>query len=418
MVSTLSAKFHRLLRWSEQYIKTDMTYLARGGFWLVLGQIVSFAAAFGLSLAFGNLVPKEVFGNYKFILSLAGIFSTVALTALPIAVTQAVARGHDGALEAGFRTSLRWSIPSVIATIGGSLYYFVQGNSMIGYSLLVVAGTAPLVAAFNLYAAFLQGKKDFRRSTLYNLFVSTIPPLTLLALILLGVGTSVVALITAFYISTIVLSVYFHYQTIKVYRPHGGADPETTPYGMHLSLMNVLGRIASYIDKVLVFHYLGAAPLAVYSFAVAPSQYVLRLNSVFKALALPKLSERDILTLKATLPRKIGFHFLAALTATIGYILLVPYFFTFLFPQYIESIPYAQVMGLTILSAPGVWLGQTLLAHMRKRELYIINTISPLIKIGLFLTLIPTFGIWGVVYATLASGFFGFLLSYWVFKHL
>ena len=96
----------------------------------------------------------------------------------------------------------------------------------------------------------------------------------------------------------------------------------------------------------------------------------------------------------------------------------MPSFFRVLFPLYVESIPYAQALGLLILSAPGVWLGQTLVAHMRTRELYIINTINPIVKITLYVTLIPLYGIWGLVFATLGAGALGVGVAFWVYRQL
>ena len=401
-----------------KFARTDMHYLVRGGFWLTLGQIVSVAAGFVLSYVLGNFVSKEVFGTYKFVFSLAGMFGTASLTAIGTTVAQAVARGHEGALRQGFRSYLIWSIPSVIAAFAGSAYYFYNENTTLASSLLIVAICSPLLTAFNLYASFLQGKKEFRRSSVYGFFLSVIPPLFLISLVITGYTDSVFLLIAAYYISIVALSAFFHIRTMRIYRPRNERDPAMMRNAVHLSFINVLGRVASYADSVLVFHYLGAAPLAVYAFAFAPPQYVLRFNGIFKSLALPKLAERDIPTLKRTLPRKIMLHFFVAGIATVGYILLCPYFYQYLFPQYIDSIPYSQALGLIILTAPGVWLGQTLIAHMRKKELYLLNTVSPLIKLALFVTLIPLFGIWGVVYAALATGVLGFMLSAWVFSRL
>ena len=63
--------------WGEKYLKTDLVYLSRGGFWLSIGQGVAMLSGFFLSTAFANLLPKESFGTYKFILSgvaILGIF--------------------------------------------------------------------------------------------------------------------------------------------------------------------------------------------------------------------------------------------------------------------------------------------------------------------------------------------------------
>lgn len=414
----LRERVRQALHTAEYYLRTDVRYLLRGGFWLAMGQGVSMAAGFGLSLAFGNLVAKEVFGVYKFIFSLAGAVGSIAPTGIGTAVTQAVARGYEGALHEGLRTYFRWSIPSFLLTLGLAAYYYLNGNDTLFVSLLIVTIGSPLLSAFNLYGNFLNGKKDFRRNTLYGFFMSTVSPVALISIMVLGERTNVPLFIGTYYAIMTALSFFFHFRTVSIYQPSRATDPTSTSYGLHLSFMGILGRAAAYVDKILVFHFLGAASLAVYAFAAAPPQYVMRINGILKSLALPKLAARDIPTIKKTLPRKIAIHFVFALAATIGYIALAPYFFALFFPLYLDSIVYSQVLGLTILSAPGVWLGQTLTAHMRKNELYLLNTVSPIFKMGLYMLLIPLLGLWGVVVAVLATGFFGFLLAVWVFRRL
>ncbi len=67
-MQTLRAKICNFLRWSEKYIKTDMIYLVKGGFWLTLGQIISSVSSLLLVIAFANLLPKETYGIYKYFL--------------------------------------------------------------------------------------------------------------------------------------------------------------------------------------------------------------------------------------------------------------------------------------------------------------------------------------------------------------
>ena len=40
------------LHWLEQYLQTDMVYVAKSGFWLTVGQVVSVMLAFGMSVFF------------------------------------------------------------------------------------------------------------------------------------------------------------------------------------------------------------------------------------------------------------------------------------------------------------------------------------------------------------------------------
>ena len=91
-------RIYRLLRRSERHTKTDMVYLASGGFWLTVGQIISSAATFGLAIAFANLLPKETYGTYKFVLSIAGILTIFTLPGMVTSLTQAVARNFEGSV--------------------------------------------------------------------------------------------------------------------------------------------------------------------------------------------------------------------------------------------------------------------------------------------------------------------------------
>ncbi len=405
-----------LLDRGERLLKTDIRYLLKGGSWLSLGQGVAMLSGFFLSVAFANLVPKEVFGNYKFVFSLAGLFGTFSLTAMGTAVTQAVARGFDGALLQGIRVSLRWSILSVGITLSAALYYFLQGNEIIGFSLLIVSVFAPLIAAMNLSFSFLKGKKDFRRDTMFGILLSIVPPIAIIGVLLFS--ENIPLIIAAYFVPVVFLSYLAYRQTIRIYRPTDVVDPETPRYGRSLSVMSILGRVASYVDKILLFHFLGAAPLAVYSFAIAPVQYALRANGIFRTLALPKLAERDIPTLKRTLPRKVFIHFLASAVAMGAYMLLAPFFFDLFFPAYKDAVMYSQALSLLILTAPGVWLGQTLTAHAKTRQLYLLNTVSPILKIGFLVILTPLYGIWGAVAAILGVSLIGFFMAIAVFRSL
>src|SRR5436190_679725 len=109
-MQNLRAKVYSLLRKSEAIFKTDMIYLAKGGFWQAFGQASSSIFSLFLILTFANLVPKETYGLYRYILSLAGILGVFTLTGMNRSVTQAVASGYDGALKTAVTYQLKWSL--------------------------------------------------------------------------------------------------------------------------------------------------------------------------------------------------------------------------------------------------------------------------------------------------------------------
>ncbi|MBU1159916.1 hypothetical protein KKD04_01900, partial [Patescibacteria group bacterium] len=99
------------------------------------------------------------------------------------------------------------------------------------------------------------------------------------------------------------------------------------------------------------------------------------------------------------------------------YIIAAPYIFKFLFPQYIESVLFSQIVILSLL-IPSTLIAETFDAHLRKKEIYIIRTTVPIIKIILLLALLPFYGIWGAIAATLIGNFLNFIFCLFFFRKL
>src|SRR3989344_4903049 len=121
-------KLYTVLRGLEKYTKADMVYLAKGGFWITFGQSFSTLLSLVLIIAFANLLPKETYGTYRYILSLASIFNVFTLTGMNSAVARAVAIGHEGALRTSVKYQLKWNLLMLVAffTLGG--YYLANGD--------------------------------------------------------------------------------------------------------------------------------------------------------------------------------------------------------------------------------------------------------------------------------------------------
>ncbi len=418
MFLSLKDSLYRALRWSESYTKTDMLYMAHGGFWLTLAKGVGMFSSLLLAAAMANLIPPEVFGTYKFVLSGAGIIGAFTLTGMGTAIIQAVSRGYEGTLRLGVSSYLKWSFGMTGISLAAALYYLLNGNITLAASFLVVAFCNPLLIGFSFFSQFISGKRDFRTQSIFDSTADLIP-----ALILIGslfFTQNPVLIILVYFAAGMGINLLLHYATMRKYRPNSTVDPETIPYAKHLSLMGMMGKIAENVDKVLIFHYLGAAQLAMYAFAQTPIGQLKLLNDIPAKLALPKLSGRNFLELKDSLPRKIFLLVGVMCLIVIAYIIIAPFLFKLLFPKYLGSVIYTQVLALSLIFAPGSMFGEALTAHMKKKELYISQTILPLTKIGLFILLLPLFGVWGAIGAIIASQALMFTLSgylFWRAKH-
>lgn len=401
MIENLKTKSHKLLIWSQKYTQTDMIYLAKGGFWLTLGQVISMATAFLAAIAFANLLDPVVYGNYKYIISLTEILGIFALAGIGTAVTQAVARGLEGSFYTAFKTKIKWGTLGSLLAVIGAVYYFIQGNFLLPIPLLISAFFIPLMLASGIYTNFLTGRKLFNVQVKYSTLAQIVADVTVIAALFLT--KNIFWLIAVYFVSRTSANYLFYTLTKFRFKPNREKDPRTISYGKHLSVMGVVAKLAGQLDKILLFHFLGGMQLAVYSFALLPMQQIESLFKTVSTLTLPKLSQRSIPQLKKSVPDKILKFFLVILPVVGLYIWLAPYAYRLFFPQYTSSIIYSQIAVISLLFFPKMFLAQTFAAHIKTKKMYIINLTYSLSKIILLVVLLPLYGIWGAILVILLT---------------
>lgn len=404
---------YSLLKHSERYTRTDMIYLAQGGFWLFTAKIIGFASSLALATAMANLIAPDIFGTYKFALSAAGLLGALSLTGAPSAIIQAVARGYEGALIKCTKSYLQWSLGTVLIGLAAAIYYFLNENITLSLALLLAAILNPLLVASSFFSPFLSGRKAFKEQSLLDGIADLFPTTILISA--LFITNSPLMLIATYFVAGITINALLYLYTFRTYPPNDRHDPETLPYAKQLSLLGVMGKVGENIDKVLLFHFVGPVPLAVYVFAQTPIAQLKLLNEIPVKLAFPKMSQRDFSELQYSLPRKIMFLVLGMSAIVLLYIIAAPFLFAFLFPAYLASVPLTQALALSLILVPGSLFYDALSAHMKKRELYISQTILPIVKISLFLILLPLFGVWGAVATTLIWQIITFLVFAYLF---
>ncbi|KND47923.1 MAG: O-antigen export protein [Parcubacteria bacterium C7867-004] len=398
-----------LLRPLERYTKTDMSYLTRGGFWLTLDEAVGAIAALLLSIAFAQFLPKEVYGTYRFLLALFWVLTAFTMTGLPSAISRAVARGKEGAFRSSFGYSIRFALPLSVLALGTSGYYFIQGNVELGYGLLIIAMLGPLMQAAYLWSAYFNGKKKFRSVAFCGIVFSIVPALALLATMF--VSKEPLTLLFSYLASTVLTGLLISVFILVRERPNREPDPEYKNLGWHFSAMNLLSTIAQQVDKIVVFHYLGAVQLAVYALATALPEQVKNVFGSVSTLAFPKFVERPFREIQKTFWYRFwGFTGLLTIVA-IAYAIIAPFAFSILFPQYQEAVLYSQIFALALIPT-GNTLAVTLLqAHKAKRELYIFNVLSPVFQILALIVLTSLFGLLGTVIARITGRAWSFVLA-------
>lgn len=407
-------KIYDFLKWSEKYTGTDMIYIAHGGFWWIFGKILTFFISLAIMVAFARFSPKEVYGAYQYILSIAGILAIFSLPGLDIALIRSVAQGKEKVIIPCLKEKIKLGWLGSLIAFSISLWYFLRQTPLLGFSFLIVAIFLPFINAFLLYFYFWHGKKRFDIQNKYFIFHNLLAALILITVILFTKNL-ILIILSYFFAFTLAEGIFLKLTLKKI--SDGQDAKETISFGKHLTLMESAIIFSEQIDKVILWQFLGPVAVAVWSFAQRP---VSRFQEIIpiSPLALPKLSQLSIKEIKDRIFKKFLKLFWFSLPFTLFYILICPLFFKIFFPTYLGAVPYSQGFALILLLAPFSLFQTAFLAEMRKKELYILSFATPILKTILFLILIPFYGIWGIVFAFLISQIANSILVFYFFRKI
>lgn len=408
MIETLRGKLVRILLWVQTYTKTDMVYLASGGFWLMLGQAASSLSALALAIVFANFAPPETYGTYKYILSVAGIFAIFSLPGMNTALAHATAQGKESTIHSVTSSRVSHAFLGSVIALAGSAYYFFNENVQLSLALLIIATSLPLFDTFTSYLFYFVGKKRFDLRTKYYVLTQVIS--TFILIVTLLFTDNLVFILLSYFVPLVIIRTIFYYRIARNI-PHVSSETEKAEvkkYGKHLTVMQILGMLAGEVDKILIWKFLGPTHVAIYTLALAiPEQIKGPLKGVGE-LAFPKFASQTSEQIKKNLPalwRKLTLYALALFGISLLYILIAPFIFQLIFPQYVESVRYSQLFALSIVTNVAS-IPTAILAAQKKTSLqYIISTTQPIISIGLLIILIPLYGIMGAITALLLSKF-------------
>lgn len=411
----LKNKAHTLLRKSEGIFRTDMVYLARGGFWVSFSQISNAVLSLVLMVSMANLLDKESYGTYKYILSIAGMLSILTLTGMNRAVSQAVAAGHEGVLRPSVKYQLKWNILMVLGFLATAIYYLYQGNTLLSSALLILALPVPMTYAFNTYSAYLEGKKQFALNNIFSVISTAVYVGGLLIVLILD--KEVPWLIAAYAGTTLVSSFVFYITTVKFFRSIDNENTESLKFGKELTAIGLLGPIVSYLDSIILAHFWGATHLAIYSIARSiPERGISFIKSLVN-LGFPKFVEKNINQINQIFYRRIVQGLIVGILCAAIYILVAPFLFSTILPQYLDSTLYSQIFSLSLIFAmPNRYISLLLESQMLSKTIFINSLVQNGTKLALYLVLCIWGGIIGLVLAQVLHSAISLIINIIIWK--
>lgn len=401
-MDTSTSGLIRFLRWSERYTKTDMVYLAKGGSWLLLGNAVIVLLSFGVLYAFANFIPQQVYGEYRFVISIFEILYITTLSGLGTSLSQAVASGFDGNFRQIMFTRLRYGLVGSVISLCIGAYYLLNDNDALGFLFLSLAIAVPLFPSSQLYTNYLLGKKNFRAQSLYSIYARFATAIAMIAILYLT--SNLILILIVFFVSNIGINLFLTWRTLLKEPPNQNSKPDAISFGKHVSVVETCAVISSNIDKIVVWKFLGPVQLASFLIALAiPQELITRIIGIFSMLAFPKFGENAAMRPIDILQKLVRISLLMGVFVAF-YVAIVPLLFTGFFPQYVSMAPYAQALSLILIFAPFTMITTYFSARQMTRKLYIAAIGDLIIKVSLFLPLVYLYGIEGAVAATV--GFF------------
>lgn len=396
----------------ERYAKTDLRYLIKGGGVLMVGQIGVSLIGLTSSIAFANLLPKENYGTYQYILSTAELLATFSLIGLSRVLITSTARGYDGTLSYAFKKGMVWGLGAIALGLLVGGYYAYMGNMVFGLGIAIGTTCTLLIANAKMYLSFLNGKKYFGLTSMSVVVGLLLPALFLIPTLFLT--DNLLILLFVYFVTNTITNLGL-YLFAHRYVENDRIDPHTLEHATHLSAQSFIGRIAATIDRILLFQFAGPVALAEYWVAQNIQRNFSHLFKSANGVVLPKVSTRSLTALRSGLPRKITLLYIIILPFTLAYIFATPYLITLVFPLYQSTILPTQVFGLLFLFLPIQVLADTLVGHGMQRALYHITIAGSVTKLTATVTLVPIFGLWGIIAALVIEQVALSLVTLWYF---
>lgn len=415
MKKTLWKIIHRLNKFSRKTTKLDLKYLAKSGSWRISENLGGILASFLISIAFANLLPIKDFGIYKYLLSIANIFTFLTLSGMGVAVIQSVSKGYDKSLLTAIKIRLRWNFVYTLGLLSFAGYYFFKGNFLFATSLSVLGIITPLTSTYNLYNSFLMGKKEFKQSAIYS-FIKNILRLAV-TIGVLFITNSILALIIAFALVSFIPNIYFYFKVKNKFKISDDKMPEKeggflVNFGLHRSFLAALSTSVGYIDSIILFQFTGPVQLAFYTFAKNIPQIGNGFIKNTLSIYFPKIANKRLEDIRKIFFLRIIQGMVIGSLVAIALILITPHVFRLIYPQYIDSIFYAQLLSLTaIFVIPRAYASYILNGHRMIKSIYYSSVTTNITRLILFATLGYFFGIMGIIAAVIIGDLFGTIIT-------
>lgn len=391
----------KLYNWSESYgkkIGLDLTYFIKNGFWVTARQILDIVIGTALFAIFARLATKETFGYYQFVMAVFSVVSVLSIPGLNTSILREVARGNDGEYVPAVRKSFFWSLLGIPAIVLVGLYYYFFGSRELGFILMVTSIFFPFFYAPNTWTAFLQGKYEYKKFTIFGTVQSFINAIVTVVAIYSD-RSNALLIISTYLFSYSIFNIIYYYKSLH-YIENDKSSGEAMKYGWFLTKINFFNFAAENVDKIIIGTLMSPVSLAIFSIVSAlPFKLKMVAKSIF-SIIFPKMSQDNFLAIEFIKKRQgriaITFVFLLSLFSGVIYFFsVVPVSRFFFGASYADYYYYGKYFTLlVVIHIPLLIASWYLQAKKMSQSIAYINIVGFFIKI---ISLVIGVKIWGII---------------------
>jgi len=379
-------------------------YFVRNTPFLLLMEAISNGSALLLTYVFAHYTTQEVYGQYRYVISILGVAAILSLPGVNTAIAQAAARSFEGVLWEGTKLRLRYALLGSIGLflVAASIYLSKDTLGVTG-GLIITAVLFPLYYGLDTVTSFLHGKEHFRTFSAICCVLALLPTLATIAVTLLG--SRLEGIIATQLGMTALLNVIFLRAISTRLVRNSDIDEGALDYGKRVSGISLVGTIHANLNSLIVGTFFGFVDLALFSIGEIFYKGLKQLIYVLTLQAFPKLAAKSDEDAVRTVIRSLKYTWAVFILACTAIIFALPRLIPLLFTvKYTESILYAQLLVVgVLLSFPGAQFVTYFASHKKMAQQYKVQLSFALVEVGAILVLVWFFGVLGIIFARIIS---------------
>ena len=411
--NNLKDRLYNLAKKYSSKAGLDLPYFIKGGFWLSIGQFFGTLKGFILSIVFANLLSKEVFGEYSFVMTVLGIAGIFTLPGIGVAVVQAVAKGYEGTYFKALKEVFKWSWLGSLLLLGFSIYEYFYGRFDVMLIFLILSSIFPFYTISGCYPNLLNGKKRFDILTKLSSFFNIISTILIVATAYFTESVFWISVITV--LVQILINGYFSLFYVKKFVKNNEVDEHSIEFGKNISYSQAFSNIANNFDSLIIAYFLGFSDLAIFKIVTLLPNQIKMLMNAFTPMLLPKIASNDMG--KEDLMKHFKKFFLVVVFLILIYWVVAPFIFKWFYPQYYEYVWLSMVFHLSFISFLSILPYNYLIKEKKGNYLNKMYFITNFLLIIFALIFIYYYGLLGAILSRILYRFANLFISFFFFYH-